>query len=708
MKQNLKTGKKSKDGITLIALVITIIILLILVGITIATLTGENKIMGKAQSAKIQSEKASIKEQIELAVVTSRINDNLDASIDITILETELKKINGLNIESKGEGDDLPWTVTAKEFRFQIKEDGTIEEVNGISLSATKLKIITGETETINATLTEGATGTITWESSNDSLVTVNNGIVTAVGNSGTATIKAKCGSYEATCEVTIVQKVTRITLSASSTTVKEENTLQLTVETEPSSGEIEKIEFSSSKESVATVSNSGVVTGVAVGNTTITATGKSSGVTGTINITVAEGVKAPTSWVKTKKTDSSWYSYNGNTVNAPKLVGQMTPIKYNLELPSGANTTNKWANAITSDGSMFVWIPRYAYKITYYTNSNYTTITTNKTQYGKIDVAFVKYENGQNIFLNSTDSGTITTDPTAQGAGTTNWLVHPAFVNNVNNGGWDSELSGIWVGKFETTGSYSSSTGTGTLSVKPGMSALRSMTMNQQYKFAKSATFDESISAETLGSHMAKNSEWGATVYLAYSKYGMNGYDVGKNDSSSYYTGGTNTQANIYSTNYGQSTTNNPYGVYDLRGGSWERTASYVNYGSNAAKLSTNGGTASGDLYGSGDEQSTSTKYKTVYTASGTSQENSYNLLGTGNTIKKGDAVYETSTSYTNHTSWNNGTGNNTNSYFTNTSYPFFKRGGVYDNSYTGEFCFGNSDGDSYSSHSFRVVLCL
>ena len=708
----MKNILKGNKGITLIALIITIIVLLILVGITIATLTGENKIIGKAQSAKIQSEKASIKEQIELAVVTSRINDNLDASIDINILETELKKINGLNIESKGEGDDLPWTVTAKEFRFQIKEDGTIEEVNGISLSATKLKIITGKTETINATLTEGVTGTITWESSNDSLVTVNNGTVTAVGNSGTATIKAKCGSYEATCEVTIVQKVTKITLSASSTTVKEGNTLQLTVETEPSSGEIEKIEFSSSKESVATVSNSGVVTGVAVGNTTITATGKSSGVTGTINITVAEGVKAPTSWVKTTKTDSSWYSYNGNTVNAPKLVGQMTPIKYNLELPTGANTTNKWANAITSDGSMFVWIPRYAYKITYYTNSNYTTTTTNKTQYGKIDVAFVKYENGQNIFLNSTDSGTITTDPTAQGAGTTNWLVHPAFVNNVNNGGWDSELSGIWVGKFEATGTkIKDSDGNVTeaiISVLPGVSALREMKIKDQFKYTKLATFGESISAETLGSHMAKNSEWGATVYLAYSKYGTNGYDVAKNDSSSYYTGGTNTQANIYSTNYGQSTTKNPYGVYDLRGGSWEYVASYVNYGSSASDLSTNGGTASGDLYGSGDEQSTSTKYKTVYTASGTSRENSYNLLGTGNTIKKGDAIYETTTSYTGTTSWNNGTGNSTHSGFPVASYPFFSRGGYCNSSDTGVFSFNCGIASSYSNSSFRVVLCL
>ena len=225
MKQNLKERVKSKNGITLIALVITIIVLLILAGVTIATLTGDNGILTKAQSTKIQSERASIKEQIELAVVASRINDNLDESIDTTILEAELDAINGLNIESKGTDDNLPWTVTVREFRFQIKEDGTIKEVNGISLSATKLKIITGETETINATLTEGVTGTITWESSNNSLVTVNNGTVTAVENSGTVTIKAKCGSYEATCEVTIVQKVTKITLSASSTTVKEGST---------------------------------------------------------------------------------------------------------------------------------------------------------------------------------------------------------------------------------------------------------------------------------------------------------------------------------------------------------------------------------------------------------------------------------------------------------------------------------------------------
>ena len=425
----------------------------------------------------------------------------------------------------------------------------------------------------------------------------------------------------------------------------------------------------------------------------------------------------SPECWEKIYNPEPlQWYSYGNSNVNEPKLKGNMTPIRYIGVVAEGANTTNNWANAITADGSMWVWIPRYAYKITYYTDSNYTTTTTNKTQYGKIDVAFVKYENGQNMFLNSTDSGEITSDPTEVGAGTEKWLVHPAFINdssnNFANGGWDRELSGIWVGKFEATGTKTKDSDgnvtEATISVMPGVSALRDMKIKDQFKYAKLATFGESVSAENLGSHMAKNSEWGATVYLAYSKYGTNGYDVGKNSSSSNYTGGTNTQTNIYSTNYGQSTTNNPYGVYDLRGGSYEYVASYVNYGSSDSYLSIYGGTTSGDLYGSSDEQSTSTKYKTVYTASGTSESDSYNLLVTGNTTKKGDAVYETSTNYQNSTSWNNGTGNSADSYFPHVTHSFFIRGGDSSYQHTGMFSFGNNAGHSFNVYSFRLILCL
>ena len=413
----------------------------------------------------------------------------------------------------------------------------------------------------------------------------------------------------------------------------------------------------------------------------------------------------SPECWEKIYNPEpSQWYSYGNSNVNEPKLKGNMTPIRYIGVVAEGANTTNNWANAITADGSMWVWIPRYAYKITYYTDSNYTTTTTNKTQYGKIDVAFVKYENGQNMFLNSTDSGIITTDPAEQGTGTTKWLVHPAFINdsanNFINGGWDSELSGIWVGKFEATGNYSNSTGT--LSVLPANNALTYMTINQQYKFAQTGTFGE---IATLNSHMAKNSEWGAIVYLAYSMYGTGGIDIAKS-SNGTITGGitsTSTPEKIYNENYSQSTTNNPYGVYDLRGGSYERVASYVNYENNSFDLLTYGGTNEGDLYGSALERSTSTRYKTVYAASGTSQGNSYELAAS----KKGDAIYETSTSYQGRTSWNNGTGNGVNSIFPTDIYPFFYYGGGCTNDGTGMFFFDKFTGDGEWDRAFRVILC-
>ena len=67
---NMK-GEKDKNmrdkGITLIALVITIIVLLILAAVSIATLTGDNGLLNKAQEAKIENDKAGEGDQIQLA-----------------------------------------------------------------------------------------------------------------------------------------------------------------------------------------------------------------------------------------------------------------------------------------------------------------------------------------------------------------------------------------------------------------------------------------------------------------------------------------------------------------------------------------------------------------------------------------------------------------------------------------------------------------
>ena len=66
---SMNKWKNRNGGITLIALVITIIVLLILAGISISMLTGENGLLNKASDAKIATEIADIKEQIQTDII---------------------------------------------------------------------------------------------------------------------------------------------------------------------------------------------------------------------------------------------------------------------------------------------------------------------------------------------------------------------------------------------------------------------------------------------------------------------------------------------------------------------------------------------------------------------------------------------------------------------------------------------------------------
>lgn len=81
---------KKEKGITLIALVITIIVLLILAGISIATLTGENGILTKATTSKTESVKGQETEQIKLAY-SATLTDKLEKSDNTAITAEELK-----------------------------------------------------------------------------------------------------------------------------------------------------------------------------------------------------------------------------------------------------------------------------------------------------------------------------------------------------------------------------------------------------------------------------------------------------------------------------------------------------------------------------------------------------------------------------------------------------------------------------------------
>ena len=116
-------NKRLEKGITLIALVITIIILLILAGVTITMLTGDNGILKQATNARETNSKAEFEEQVKLAVIASRVNDT--ANINLKTLDEEINKISGTTI-TKSTDDNLPWTVKKGSYEVTITADGTI------------------------------------------------------------------------------------------------------------------------------------------------------------------------------------------------------------------------------------------------------------------------------------------------------------------------------------------------------------------------------------------------------------------------------------------------------------------------------------------------------------------------------------------------------------------------------------------------------
>ena len=81
---SMNKWKNRNSGITLIALVITIIVLLILAGVSIAMLTGDNGLLTQAAKAKEATEKAQKEEQAQLADLNSYIENNGESIYDTT------------------------------------------------------------------------------------------------------------------------------------------------------------------------------------------------------------------------------------------------------------------------------------------------------------------------------------------------------------------------------------------------------------------------------------------------------------------------------------------------------------------------------------------------------------------------------------------------------------------------------------------------
>ena len=458
--------------------------------------------------------------------------------------------------------------------------------------------------------------------------------------------------------------------------------------------------------------------------------------------------------------------------VNKPDLMSGMSAIYFDNNKATKVGNTDKdkwysyndkeWANAQTEDGSMWVWIPRYAYKINKSTKTCDIVflIGTSDNYYdkdGKVQTAQRQTSNGQ----------TIKTDGEA-------YTVHPAFTNESNigyvNGGWKKELTGIWVSKFEAgyfdknlvdadKEKYSSSVnysqtygytpaaknedarnyldeiyGSKTTAIKyptfqGGKYSMNYINHNDAFNISKAIAGDSNnvygLKSNSTDSHLIKNSEWGAVAYLGQSQYGLynkniriNNVNMGDNSHFVYAMTGyaakeedaantTNTDAIAWNQTGGElaSTTGTIYGIYDMSGGTWERSASLVNNGN--SRLNEFGSSL---MYSLKDGKSS--EYVTVYETD-TSVDNTgvswtdENLLKTSEAnykknTKYGDAIKETSTAGTGNTSWNGDY-----SYFAGLYNPFFIRGGsCWGRSGAGLFCFHRDGGNGGYDSGFRSVL--
>ena len=398
MKQNLKERVNGKNGITLIALVITIIVLLILAGVTIATLTGDNGILTKAQNAKEKNAQKTVEEQINLAVQASKINEGL--VIDKDILEQELTN-NGIEI-TKSENDELPWTVKKDGYVYTISENGEIKEKEGIAITTGDIEILKGSTKgkKVSAQILSGETGTIKWEHTGNitlsategNEITVNVNSNANAGDTATITARIDGKTYQDSINVKIVTQVTSVTAEKIEVSIGDKKKIEKITATPENAEGIEVTSYVSQDTTKVTVDEkTGEVTGVQEGETTVTISAKGK---------LSEAVVTGTCSVKVTKLDHSevvvpTITATGNLANKPNIKEVR---EGNIPIPQGYNYIkgDKIGGAVITDaatgvektGNEFVWVPVD-------TLSNMAVVTSGTDANGNINYRGVLYNWG-------------------------------------------------------------------------------------------------------------------------------------------------------------------------------------------------------------------------------------------------------------------------------------------------------------------------
>ena len=394
------------------------------------------------------------------------------------------------------------------------------------------------------------------------------------------------------------------------------------------------------------------------------------------------------TNWVKADSTNSNndWYDYVNKKWANVVMVNATSRDNY---MNADEGTT------ITEDDVLayYVWIPRYKYQLFNVNSEEMNPIL--------IDVQF--------------ESKT-----TAKSAGSSNgeYLTHPAFTFGT------TELDGIWVGKFETSGTADNPT------IKAGLDSLVNQNVSTQFatsqKFTSGTTYLTQTGVSKVDAHMMKNTEWGAVAYLKQSKYGLGLTDIvaglGKTGGCSYSQAGTSSSikndqiigsfmshrpdeptlpCDVGNTLTTTSTTGNIYGVYDMASVKAEYVMGVVQDNTNTSAPISGNDTSSnsgftGKVYDGGNY--------TSYTGTAFPSSKYYDLYAFGTTYNDseayarrilGDATSETRGWYSD---WLD---------FAYAKGPWFIRGGYVDSGF-GAGVFSAQGRDGGGSFAFRSVLTI
>ena len=289
-------------------------------------------------AATVEPDEASIKN-----VTWSSDNESVatvDTSGTVTAHSTGNATITATAADGSGEKATCTVTVNA----------AATVHVTGVSLDKTSLELTEGDTETLTATVepSDATNKNVTWSTSDASIATVTDGVVTAVApGTATITVTTENGNKTATCAVTVTAAtvpVTGVTLNKTSTSLYVGDTETLTATVAPDNATDKTVTWTSSNPSVATVEN-GVVTAVSAGTATITVTTDDGTKTATCTVTVSRyssggGSSSSSTSLSDRAIDDIQDARPGDTVEITLRPGRTTLEREVFEELAGQDIT--------------------------------------------------------------------------------------------------------------------------------------------------------------------------------------------------------------------------------------------------------------------------------------------------------------------------------------------------------------------------------